>query len=46
MRLGIPREVTPGETRVSIVPETVGKLVKAGHQVAVETGAGTVSSNT
>jgi NAD(P) transhydrogenase subunit alpha len=46
MLLVIPREVTPGETRVSLVPETVSKLVKGGHQVAVETSAGTASSNT
>ena len=40
MRLVIPREITPGETRVSLVPETVAKLVKVGLQLAVETGAG------
>jgi len=44
MRLVIPREITPGETRVSLVPETVAKLVKVGWQLAVETGAGTAAS--
>ena len=44
MRLAIPRETTPGETRVSLVPETVAKLVKVGLQVLVETGAGTAAS--
>ena len=41
MLIGVPREVAAGETRVAIVPETAGKLVKAGLQVMVETGAGT-----
>ncbi len=40
MLIGVPREVAPGETRVALVPETVGKLVKAGMQVVIETGAG------
>jgi NAD/NADP transhydrogenase alpha subunit len=40
MRLVIPREITPGETRVSLVPETVAKLVKSGFQVAVEAALG------
>lgn len=40
MLIGVPREVAPGETRVAVVPETAGKLVKAGLQVLVETGAG------
>jgi NAD(P) transhydrogenase subunit alpha len=40
MLIGVPREVTPGETRVALVPETIAKLVKAGLQVVVETGAG------
>lgn len=44
MRLAIPRETTPGETRVSLVPETVMKLVKASLQVSVESGAGTAAS--
>jgi NAD(P) transhydrogenase subunit alpha len=40
MLIGVPREVAPGETRVAVVPETASKLVKAGLQVLVETGAG------
>jgi NAD(P) transhydrogenase subunit alpha len=40
MLIGVPREVTPGETRVALVPETIAKLVRAGLQVVVETGAG------
>lgn len=34
------RETTPGETRVALVPETLARLIKAGLEVRVETGAG------
>src|SRR5262245_40526433 len=40
MRIAVPRETIPGETRVALVPETVARLVKSGLEVAVETGAG------
>ena len=38
--LFIPREVSPGETRVAGSPETVKRYVASGLQVQVETGAG------
>ncbi len=44
MRIGIPQEVRPGETRVAATPETVKKLITAGHQLLVQSGAG-VSAN-
>jgi H+-translocating NAD(P) transhydrogenase subunit alpha len=40
VKVGIPREVAEGERRVGLVPETVGRLVKDGFEVVVETGAG------
>jgi H+-translocating NAD(P) transhydrogenase subunit alpha len=40
VKVGVPREVAEGERRVGIVPETVGRLVKDGFEVVVETGAG------
>ena len=40
MKIGVPRESFPGERRVAVVPEVAGRLAKAGHTVAVETGAG------
>ena len=40
MRVGIPKEVAPGERRVALVPDGVGRLVAAGLEVAVESGAG------
>ncbi len=38
--IGVPREIFPGEKRVATVPDVVGKLIKLGFQVAVESGAG------
>jgi NAD(P) transhydrogenase subunit alpha len=44
MRIGVVRETTPGERRVALVPETVGRLAKSGNEVVVERGAGEASS--
>ena len=38
--IGVLREVTPGETRVALVPEVAGKFRSAGARVVVERGAG------
>jgi len=43
-RIGVPREVFPGEKRVATVPEVVEKLIKLGFKVAVETGAGELAN--
>jgi H+-translocating NAD(P) transhydrogenase subunit alpha len=41
MRIGIPAEIHPGETRVAATPDTVKKLTAGGHNtVMVESGAG------
>lgn len=40
MRVAVLRESAPGERRVALVPDGVGRLVKAGHEVRVERGAG------
>ena len=40
MKVGLPRESVPGERRVALVPDTVGKLVAEGLEVVVESGAG------
>ena len=40
MRIGVPRETTSGERRVALVPDSVGRLVKAGITVIVEPDAG------
>jgi H+-translocating NAD(P) transhydrogenase subunit alpha len=46
MRIGIPAETRPGETRVAATPETIKKLVAAKHHVIVQSGAGTTASVT
>jgi alanine dehydrogenase len=40
MRIGVVRELTPGESRVVLTPYAVYELTKAGHRVFVEAGAG------
>jgi len=44
MKVAFLKELHDGEKRVSAVPATVEKLVKAGLEVAVETGAGLASA--
>jgi proton-translocating NAD(P)+ transhydrogenase subunit alpha len=44
MRIGIPAETFAGETRVAATPETVKKMLAAGHQVLVQQGAGNGAS--
>src|SRR5262249_29398597 len=46
MKVGIPREVKKHEYRVAITPSGVNELVRAGHDVHVEAGAGLGSSIT
>jgi H+-translocating NAD(P) transhydrogenase subunit alpha len=40
MRIGVPKETAPGERRVALVPEAAKKLIQAGYEVGIETGAG------
>ena len=40
MRVGIPKETFPGETRVALIPAGAAALKKTGVDVAVEAGAG------
>jgi len=44
MQIGIPLETAKGETRVAATPKTVVQLIKLGHSVVVEAGAGAKSS--
>ena len=41
MRIAVPKETAPLERRVGLVPDGVARLVKAGHTVTVQQGAGT-----
>jgi NAD(P) transhydrogenase subunit alpha len=40
VKLAVPTETRPGERRVALVPDVVKKLVSAGWEVAVQSGAG------
>jgi NAD(P) transhydrogenase subunit alpha len=44
MKVGVAKETAPGERRVALVPEALGKLTAAGLEVLVETGAGAGSA--
>jgi len=46
MKVGIPHETWPGETRVALIPASVPTLTKAGLEVMVEEGAGTAAGFT
>jgi alanine dehydrogenase len=40
MRVGLPKEIKPGEHRVGLPPTAVREYVEHGHEVLVEAGAG------
>jgi len=40
MNIGVPKEIKPQENRVSMIPGSVAELVKRGHRVFVQRGAG------
>jgi len=44
VRIGVPRELEPGERRVALVPDAVSRLAADGFEVAVERGAGAAAS--
>jgi len=44
MKVGIPKEIYPHESRVGAVPETVNKIKKLGFDVVVQAGAGDAAS--
>lgn len=43
MRIGVPKEIKPLEGRVSLIPDAVAELVRHGHQVLLQSGAGEAS---
>lgn len=43
MRIAVPKEIKAGEKRVALVPDIISKLTKLGHEVVIESGAGTNS---
>src|SRR3954470_12755484 len=44
MRFGVLKEGNNNETRVAMVPDTVKALIKKGHAVLVQSGAGVSAS--
>jgi len=44
MKIGIPKETKIGETRVALTPEAVEALVREGHDVSIQSGAGDKAS--
>lgn len=49
MKIGVPKEITPGETRVALVPAHIALLMRSAgkgspqHEVIVEAGAGVLA---
>jgi alanine dehydrogenase len=46
MQVGVPKEIKVHESRVAITPDGVSDLVRAGHEVFIENGAGLGSAIT
>ena len=44
MRIGVAKEIKPDEYRVALTPAGALELLRSGHEVSVETGAGTGSA--
>ncbi len=40
MKIGVPKEIHPGEKRVATTPEAAEQLIKLGFAVSIESGAG------
>ena len=43
MKIGVPKEVKPNEGRVALIPAACEQLVKLGHEVRIQMGAGVAS---
>jgi len=46
VRIGVPKETRPRETRAAATPKTVAQLITLGYDVSVESGAGGLASFT
>jgi len=44
VKIAIPKEISPGETRVAVVPAMISAFVRDKHEVVVEAGAGMAAS--
>jgi NAD(P) transhydrogenase subunit alpha len=43
MQIAVAKEIRSGEARVALVPDIISKLIKAGLEVVIESGAGVAS---
>jgi len=41
MRIAVPLETAPGEQRVALTSDSAARLVKGGHEIRIQAGAGT-----
>ena len=46
MKVGVPKETWPGETRVALIPASVAALKKSGLDIVIERGAGAAAGFT
>ncbi|NOZ52872.1 MAG: alanine dehydrogenase [Gammaproteobacteria bacterium] len=46
MRIGIPKEIKTLEGRIALIPDAVADVIKQGHEVFVQQGAGDLSGYT
>lgn len=44
MKVGIPKEIHPGECRVAATPDTAKRLMKLGFEVLIQSGAGELAN--
>lgn len=45
MKIGVPKETHTDETRVALIPASLPPLIRDGHEVLVETGAGSAAAH-
>ena len=43
MKIGVPKEIKPQEARVGLTPAGAQALIREGHEVNIQTGAGLLS---
>ena len=44
MKIGVPKEILPGETRVAVSPDSVKKFTSLGVEMLIQSGAGEAAS--
>lgn len=44
MKIGVPKEIHPGEKRVATTPEAAEQIIKLGFAVSIESGAGAMAN--